>query len=226
MKQISIQELQKLGFSEKEAQVYLMLLRIGPAPASTLARRVEMKRVTVYSVLQTLQEKGLVSFEETRSGRRYIPHDPECLLEYLEEEYSDIKFRLNLAKNCVEKLKTVQTKDQAETLGFRFLHGEGKVRRYFSFHLNPSEHFYCFIFGDKPFSEFKTLGLSPSSQAFQIRIQLPFETEQFKLKALFIQKQFLGLLFEEQGELKLLAIHQEEVAKNVLELLWKTLIQP
>lgn len=104
-----VESLMQIGFTEKEAQVYLMLLRIGPAPASLLAKRVGMKRVTTYSVLESLSERGVVSFEEMKNGRRYVPHDPECLLYGIEKQHSEVQFRMEVAKNCITKLQNVDT---------------------------------------------------------------------------------------------------------------------
>ncbi len=98
----------QLGFSEKEAQVYLMLLRIGPSPASAIARRTGLKRATVYSVLETLANRALVTTEETQRGRKYSPHDPECLLYGLEKEKSELQFKLNLARNCIDELQDMR----------------------------------------------------------------------------------------------------------------------
>lgn len=92
----------QLGFTENEAKVYLMLIRIGPSPVSSLARRIGMKRVTVYSVLDSLGSRGLVTFEQTDSCRKYIPHDPECLMFGLEKQSAELKYRMSLAKTCIE----------------------------------------------------------------------------------------------------------------------------
>jgi sugar-specific transcriptional regulator TrmB len=49
--------LQHLGYSEKEAKVYLALLELGTSPASTIARFIGENRVTVYSTLKILTKK-------------------------------------------------------------------------------------------------------------------------------------------------------------------------
>jgi len=100
-----VESLVQLGLTEKEAKMYLMLLRIGPSPVSSLAQRVGMKRVTAYSVLDSLVERGLVTFEQNGSCRRCIPHDPECLLYGLERQSAELKFRKGLAKTCIEGLQ-------------------------------------------------------------------------------------------------------------------------
>ncbi|MFA6024613.1 MAG: helix-turn-helix domain-containing protein [Candidatus Gracilibacteria bacterium] len=93
-----------LGLSEKEAMLYLLLLRNGPAPATLLAKRLGIKRVSLYPVLSALLERGLISFEQTKFGRKYLPHDPECLLDFLEEERAELIHRMDLAKSCILQL--------------------------------------------------------------------------------------------------------------------------
>ena len=75
---MQIESLMQLGFTEKEAMVYLILLRIGPSPASVVANRLDIKRATAYAVLNSLCQQGIVSFEEMHNGRRFIPHDPNA----------------------------------------------------------------------------------------------------------------------------------------------------
>ncbi|MBT4384622.1 hypothetical protein HOD30_02650 [Candidatus Peregrinibacteria bacterium] len=100
------EDLKKLGFSEKEARVYLMLLRIGPSVVSSIAARTDLKRVSLYSVLDSLQKRGLVSFDDSKGVRSYIPHDPECLLYAFEKKSAELKFQLDLAKDCIERMQS------------------------------------------------------------------------------------------------------------------------
>lgn len=103
-----VESLVKLGLSEREASLYLLLLQIGPSQVSSLAKRAQVKRVSVYSVLASLELRGLVTFEQTRLGKRYLAHDPECLLYFLEQEKAELKCRINLARECIQKLSIEQ----------------------------------------------------------------------------------------------------------------------
>ncbi|MEI6774592.1 MAG: helix-turn-helix domain-containing protein [bacterium] len=49
--------LQSYGFSDKEAKIYLTTLELGSSIASTIARRSEIKRVTVYALLNDMKRK-------------------------------------------------------------------------------------------------------------------------------------------------------------------------
>lgn len=134
-----IENLTQLGFTEKEAQVYLMLFRTGPAPASTLAQRVQMKRVSIYTILETLCSKGVVSYEQTEMGRRYIPHDPECIYDQLEQERANLQVKLTLAKNCVEALQSPQYFRQMSGQRVHFFKGEKSIRRALEIYLEPKK---------------------------------------------------------------------------------------
>ena len=52
--------LHQLGFSDKEAEVYLALNTFGPSPAATLARITNIKRTSMYDILNALMAKNLI----------------------------------------------------------------------------------------------------------------------------------------------------------------------
>jgi len=79
------------GLSEKEAKVYLVLLRIGSAKAERIAKSAEIPRTTAYNVLKSLNEKGLVSFVKKERGSSFEATDPKNILLFLEEKYRQIK---------------------------------------------------------------------------------------------------------------------------------------
>jgi len=136
-----VENLVKLGFTEREARVYLMLFRLGPSPVSSLAKRVGMKRVSVYSVLESLISRGIVTYEEARDGRRYIPHEPDCILDALEDEKSSLKTKMAMARECVEKLNE-QGGFGSEKSRVIFYRGEDSVLK----------GLHQFLLGHKPFS--------------------------------------------------------------------------
>ena len=64
----TIEKLQKLGFSEKEAQIYLASLSLGPANLAVLAKKADLKRSTTHYIVEAMQAKGLL--EKTIIGKR------------------------------------------------------------------------------------------------------------------------------------------------------------
>ncbi len=60
-----VELLSQIGLSQNEACVYFALLSIGASPVLKIARASGVKRTTVYPVLESLKEQGLVRVEST-----------------------------------------------------------------------------------------------------------------------------------------------------------------
>lgn len=77
--------LRQIGLSKQEADVFLLLLELGPSPVSTVALRGKMKRTNLYNILMKLAQQGLVT--EFLKGRvRYFQAtEPQKLL-YIQEQ--------------------------------------------------------------------------------------------------------------------------------------------
>lgn len=81
-----LETLRKIGFTEKEAKVYMQLIRLGAQPVSTIATKAEINRTTTYDIIQTLIKKGLISSIRKGSATYFKALDPKNLLNYLERE--------------------------------------------------------------------------------------------------------------------------------------------
>ena len=82
--------LQKIGLSDKDAEVYLACLELGTQPASVIARKAGLKRPTTYLILEGLLKRGLVS-EYTGSNVKYFTGvSPEYLLNYIEKQRREL----------------------------------------------------------------------------------------------------------------------------------------
>lgn len=74
------QALEQLGMSPAEAKLYLKLLELGEAPASTLALRTGDKRTTTYTLLTAMQKKGLISESIRNKTKTFAPTNPSLLI--------------------------------------------------------------------------------------------------------------------------------------------------
>ncbi len=83
--------LKQLGFSEKEAEIYQILLKLGKVPANKILPHTQLKRTTVYSILDELAEKGLIEKDESRGLIEFRAKHPYSLKEYLENRVQQIK---------------------------------------------------------------------------------------------------------------------------------------
>ncbi len=82
------------GFSLKEAEIYLASLSMGSSPASSIARKVNENRVTVYSILKKLVSEGVAHTVTKKNTTFYTVISPEQLLKNLEEKYAKFKEKL------------------------------------------------------------------------------------------------------------------------------------
>lgn len=80
-----IPQLKKLGLSEGEAKVYLATLELGEANVHRIAQKARLKRTTVYGLVDSLKEMGLIKL--TRIGKRniYYANDPGRFRDIAEE---------------------------------------------------------------------------------------------------------------------------------------------
>ncbi len=72
------------GLSDKEAAIYMAILRSGKASLSDIAKQSRVRRTTLYQHVGSLLNRGLVS--KTVKGKRilYVPENPKKILDTLE----------------------------------------------------------------------------------------------------------------------------------------------
>jgi HTH-type transcriptional regulator, sugar sensing transcriptional regulator len=73
------EKLQKIGLTEKEAKVYASLLELGETSIQRVAKKAKIKRTSVYNVIDTLKEKGLISTTFKKRRKLYSASDPRDL---------------------------------------------------------------------------------------------------------------------------------------------------
>jgi len=86
-------QLRNLGFSDNEALVYLELLKLGPQAVSVLSKRTALNRTTIYSVLRSLQRKGVVSTFLKKNVKYYAAEDPNCLVGYADSMKQTFEYK-------------------------------------------------------------------------------------------------------------------------------------
>lgn len=79
-------ELKHIGLNEKEAKVYLAALELGPTNIQNLTKKSGIKRSTVYEMIKSLKNSGLMA--ETIKGKRkfIVAAEPENLKKGLKEK--------------------------------------------------------------------------------------------------------------------------------------------
>ena len=78
--------LQKLGLTEKESVTYLTLLQQGESTALIISNKSGIKRSTVYTIFESLIERGLVSKIYNGSKKRFVAETPHKLEDLLQKQ--------------------------------------------------------------------------------------------------------------------------------------------
>jgi sugar-specific transcriptional regulator TrmB len=124
--------LHSLGFSDKEAEVYLALNTHGPSPASTLAKRTGLKRTSMYDILNSLLDKNLIVIQKKGAHTYYAIDDVNKIL-YQQKD------RARLAESVVQQLSA--EKGRVSDVKVNHYKGEESFRELYEdiLRVNPKE---------------------------------------------------------------------------------------
>ncbi len=86
-----LQILIDLGLSENEASVYLAALSLGPTTILKIAKTAEMKRTTIYSVIDSLKKRGLINIEIKGFKTLFTAENPEKLETMLDSHREQLR---------------------------------------------------------------------------------------------------------------------------------------
>ena len=71
--------LEDLGLTKNEAEIYLASLSLGATTILQLAKASQIRRTTVYSVIESLKKKGLIYIEPKGFKQLYVAEHPDKL---------------------------------------------------------------------------------------------------------------------------------------------------
>ena len=102
---MDISLLEDVGFSRREAKVYLALLELGTTTVGPLVQRSRVPSSKIYEILDRLISRGFVSYLTIKHQKHFQAADPERVLSYveekrkrLEEALPELKIKQQLAK--------------------------------------------------------------------------------------------------------------------------------
>ena len=123
-------QLEQLGFTKNESLIYLLLAERGRMPAQILAQSCKMPRSTVYSVLASLEGRGLVRPEKLRGATFFRAREPEAISDWLQEDARKIRDRQIVAKSVIQDLKKIFRSGPSSAPKLEFVEGKAKVERF------------------------------------------------------------------------------------------------
>ncbi len=114
MDQETVQKLVRLGFTEKEASVYLALLSLGRSAISEIAKKAGINRTTAYDILASLEKQGLVSRSIDPKKKTYLAELPEQIPVILDRKSRQLAEQAKQASVLVEELDLFRVKSPAK----------------------------------------------------------------------------------------------------------------
>lgn len=108
---MDITTLSKIGLKEKEARVYIDLLKEGESLANHVSKRTNILRSSIYDYLDILLEKGFITYVVS-SGKKYFQAvDPQKILDNFEDKKRREEQALKELVPDLMKLQNTQRKD-------------------------------------------------------------------------------------------------------------------
>ena len=99
--------LKRIGLSEKEVQVYLALISLGPSAIRKVAERAGINRGTTHELLKALQRRGLVSYFHQQKHQHFVAEDPQVLLGKIARREGEIKQATQEIESVLPQLRAL-----------------------------------------------------------------------------------------------------------------------
>jgi len=120
-----IKLLQHIGLTEKESKAYLIALKIGTNPVSTIAKHAEFNRCTMYAIMEALVKKGLMIQFEKNNIRYFTAVEPRYLLTYIEDKKRTLSHYKSAIDEKIPELESLKNPYQLIPNVKSFLGKEG-----------------------------------------------------------------------------------------------------
>jgi sugar-specific transcriptional regulator TrmB len=120
----NLEIIKSLGLSDQEAEIYLALLKLGGSRASLVAKEVGMKRTTIYAILKSLAQKGLVTVFFRKNQRFYYAKKPHQVAKVFQG-------KINQFEEIIPVLESLEKK-QTQAMGLRFIETVAELEDFYN----------------------------------------------------------------------------------------------
>lgn len=124
------EELRHFGFSDKEIDTYVALLRLGESKAANIAADADVSKRYIYDVMNRFENRNFVSINNHKKPTTIEPHKPADVIEQLDKRLSSL--RSNLEATYTEN-------EKRDDYGFKVIRSERTVRKRLSTLIQNSE---------------------------------------------------------------------------------------
>ncbi len=130
--------LQQAGLTKAEAAIYTILVKNSPCPPPKLADLAGESRTNTYKLLDTLEEKGLVSRDETQKKLRYWANNPSNLSENLKKQRTEVEAAEKRYQDSLPAMIDEYFKYSAQP-SIRYFHGKDGIKEIYEDQLKTGE---------------------------------------------------------------------------------------
>ena len=135
--------LKDYGLSDKEAKLYLASLSDGEATAQDIAKKSSINRATVYVVVDSLIEKGLI-FTTVKGKKKYFSASPpNKIIALLEAQKKNVDSKIESLKNILPELESIYNYSPTKPR-VRYFDGLGGLKEIYENTLEVGETIYAF----------------------------------------------------------------------------------
>ena len=122
---IVVQELRKLGLSDKESKVYLASLELGYAPIQKISEKAGINRATTYVIMDQLIARGLAAHFNKGKKRYFAAESPDQLLGLLRIQEQEVLEKKREFQRILPELRSVYNlaEDKPKVMFFEGLKG-------------------------------------------------------------------------------------------------------
>lgn len=138
--------LSQSGLTNKEAQVYTACLVGGELGVGELIKRTGLSRSTIYFITESLEEKGLIRYQEHSGHRIYQAENPRRILAWLERERHLLTKQRDTLQELIPTLQ-LQYQRAPQSLHTRAYAGQIEVREVLEDILESSRESVVYLFG-------------------------------------------------------------------------------
>ena len=182
--------LHAIGLTQGEAEIYEILLNLGPSPARAILKKTKLKRGNVYNILDALAAQGLISKKDEKGAKTiFTPNSPNALAELLAKKAEEARQGTQQLADILDNLKSLYALVQ-EKPAVRFFEGEEGIRKVLYDSLSAKDGIYTFADTEAVEQNVKQLNQGYVKKRLEMQISkkiiardTPFSREHYKKAA-------------------------------------------
>ena len=118
--------LAKIGLTKQESRVYLALLKLQKAQTGLLCKETKIASSNIYTILDSLKDKGLVSYRILNNIKVFMPAPPETLNELFLEKQRKLEEERQEVQELISKLKISKINEPEST--YKYYEGVSGIK--------------------------------------------------------------------------------------------------